>query len=408
MTVNIYTTDGSLLLGHALHDTVTAAVEAAVAKGTHLDKAHLAEAELRRARLPGAHLSGANLQGADMSKALLYRATLTNADLSNSTLSGADVAQAVLDGATLMRAYMSKVNLDGARLHDAWLVEAWLEDANLTGASLYNADLSRAYLVGARLEHVQLGNTNMHGAMIADNIRLVGRDAILQIGPVLQNQSLFAYNTDKGILYACADYFGPLDGLSREIARWFADEPDGTLHLAAFVKALECLRHRAQIWESTPAPSFSEEELATLRLFNQRLFDLGHWLRQQASAIEPALIESLKNPDDPLCDYDINAQIDYFMREDDPAWSSESDNILAIRNVCLREVSDEDFFNTNFNELASPEFQGEHHCWLFHDLYSHSYGPDRPANPLRECLRIDSVVVDIKVLRQYQLDIDSG
>ena len=63
---------------------------------------------------------------------------------------------------------------------------------------------------------------------------------------------------------------------------------------------------------------------------------------------------------------------------------------------------------TGLDQLAQ-----EAHCWLFHDLYSHSYGSyqgndDMKELSLQDCLRVGSIWVDIEVRHQAFLDIDSG
>ena len=54
------------------------------------------------------------------------------------------------------------------------------------------------------------------------------------------------------------------------------------------------------------------------------------------------------------------------------------------------------------------QLDGEPHCWLFHDLYDHSYGFSKPCVPLRDCLRIGKVWVDVVIRQQYCLDIATG
>lgn len=406
MTVKIYTTDGSVLVGHAPYDTVAAALEAAVASGTNLEAAHLADAVLEKAHLPSALLSRAMLQGANMKEAQLCRAVLTFADLTKVNLCYADLTFAFLCASDLTKAQLAGANLERARLSGATFTGANLSGADLSGADLSGTDLSGANLINARLEGVRLRGTNLDGATIAKGIKLVGHDAIVYIGPVVHGRSLFAFNTNRGIFYRCADYFGQGIGLSRSVADWFADEPDSVAQVNAFKKALESLDERVQIWRTAPKPPFSEEELEKLRLLNQRLTDLEIWLRQQAADIEPTLIESANAPEDPLSDYLIDAEISYYMREDDPDWSEEYNDPLAERDFFLTRLEDDDYA-ANFNDLpekAYPEFQGEHHCWLFHDLYGHG----NPPLPLRECLRVGKVVVDIKLIRQYSLDVESG
>lgn len=65
----------------------------------------------------------------------------------------------------------------------------------------------------------------------------------------------------------------------------------------------------------------------------------------------------------------------------------------------------------DFREAGRP-FPGRlnetPHCWLFHDLYDHSYGLGQPALSLRDCLRIDRIWVRVAVEHQATLDLETG
>ncbi|MDP1635258.1 MAG: hypothetical protein Q8L69_11335, partial [Gallionellaceae bacterium] len=68
-------------------------------------------------------------------------------------------------------------------------------------------------------------------------------------------------------------------------------------------------------------------------------------------------------------------------------------NIVDFRESC----------NSETEQLAA-----EPHCHLFHDLYDHSYGVEQPSVPLRDCLRIGTVWIDVVIRQQYCLDLETG
>lgn len=50
----------------------------------------------------------------------------------------------------------------------------------------------------------------------------------------------------------------------------------------------------------------------------------------------------------------------------------------------------------------------EPHCWLFHDLNDHAYGPASPMLSLEDCLRIGRIHVDVQIWQQYVFDAQGG
>ena len=77
--------------------------------------------------------------------------------------------------------------------------------------------------------------------------------------------------------------------------------------------------------------------------------------------------------------------------EDDSEYDEEDDNILIEQDELLSHIArpGQDQCDPDHN-WASPgeDFPGEHHCWLYHDLYDHT-GLD-----WRDLLRIDMIWVD--------------
>lgn len=167
-----------------------------------------------------------------------------------------------------------------------------------------------------------------------------------------------------------------------------------------------------RIWPKDDKP-FSKEEIAALRRLNKRLSGLERHLVEVAREIEPPLKGKTADPNDRMVDYEMEATLRFTLREDDAEYDDAEDNFLTIRKMDIKNVaqdecmdSDIDFCESRMKGMVS--FEGERHCYLFHDLYDHGYRLSSPRVSLRDCLRIGSVWTDVVIYRQYSLNIDTG
>jgi len=123
-----------------------------------------------------------------------------------------------------------------------------------------------------------------------------------------------------------------------------------------------------------------------------------------ATEVSPRLAAKVADPNDPMYDYEIEARLAFIMREEDPDYDEDNDNILTTRNETLKHLRPDE--SENFAETIGPKgLQAEPHCWRFHDLYDHEYGADSPSLSFHDCLRISKVLVDVKVCQQYDFDV---
>ena len=156
-----------------------------------------------------------------------------------------------------------------------------------------------------------------------------------------------------------------------------------------------------------------EAEVARLMTLNRRLAELEQHLRDQALVLEPTLRAKLADPTSRMYDYEIDAEIAYVLRDDDQEAVEDNDNILTHRDEMLKDIAKTRILvdGIDHRESVRPDMAqlgGEPHCWLFHDLYDHSYGFSMPSVPLRDCLRIGTILVDVVIRQQYCLDIATG
>ena len=158
---------------------------------------------------------------------------------------------------------------------------------------------------------------------------------------------------------------------------------------------------------------FEEAEVARLMTLNRRLTELEQHLRDQALVLEPELRSKLADPTNHMWDYEIDAKIAYILRDDDQEAAEDNDNFLTHREETLKDIARTRMLADGGNHRESgrtdmAQLGAEPHCWLFHDLYDHSYGFSMPSVPLRDCLRIGKIWVDVVIRQQYFLDIDTG
>lgn len=157
--------------------------------------------------------------------------------------------------------------------------------------------------------------------------------------------------------------------------------------------------------------SLTEAEIQQLLSLNRQLRDIGPFLRSIAEDVRPRLKGKLADPNDPMYDYEIDALIEFFLREDDPEYDEGDDNVLSTRDESLkhpRYQGDDEL--ADYSEPIGPEgLRAEPHCWRFHDLYDHDYGEESPSLSLRDCLRIGKILIDVQVWQQYSFaDFETG
>lgn len=151
------------------------------------------------------------------------------------------------------------------------------------------------------------------------------------------------------------------------------------------------------------------KDVQGLLQLNRHLAKLEDFLVAQESSLSAILANKEADPNDPMADYEIEAELHYTLREDDPEWSDDSDNFLTQRTESLKGsatcVMSDDFRE---NRPGMEEVNTEPHCWLFHDLYDHRYGLTKPDVPLLDCLRLGKVWVDVVIRQQYWLNLETG
>lgn len=155
----------------------------------------------------------------------------------------------------------------------------------------------------------------------------------------------------------------------------------------------------------SPSLQLSDDETEKLLALNRRLEGVFSHLQTVVADVTPRLEAKVADPNDPMHGYIIDAQIDYQLREDDPDYCADADNSLARRSEALEGLSKQEE-NCAASDLQRTGLQAEPHGWLLENLYDYDHGCDAQRVPMRDCLRIGRILVDVQVSQQYEFDSD--
>jgi len=159
-----------------------------------------------------------------------------------------------------------------------------------------------------------------------------------------------------------------------------------------------------------PTKLDSDSEITRLFALNRFLRCVNHFLLIYATEIRQHMATKQSWPGNFEAEFDIDARIAYVPYRDDPAVQTGDASPLANRELSLasnesvlantEKLDDDEDWNDRF---PSDGLGAEPHCWLFHDLYDHSYGCAAPALSLHDCLRVGEVRIDIVTELQLKM-----
>lgn len=147
----------------------------------------------------------------------------------------------------------------------------------------------------------------------------------------------------------------------------------------------------------------SEDEVAQLRVTNEKLKVLQDKLLAEAISLDRALYGRVEDKNDSLHDYEIELRILFYLKEDHICYKEDDDNIVTQIHEYLKgvfiHVSQRPWrWSGNHNEYrgwANHPMKNDHHCWWFHCLYDHN------NLDVSDILSIGSIRSDIVVSYQY-------
>lgn len=150
--------------------------------------------------------------------------------------------------------------------------------------------------------------------------------------------------------------------------------------------ALQFYRNR------THYSALTDREKKWLQHLNDRLYQIqklySSILRDKYLELEARVIDQ----NDWLQEFNLEFVITFYLREDDAAYSEDSDNVLITLDVI---GNDQPFGDENENWREGHDGCGDEiHCYLYHELYDHS-GLD-----WRDLLRIGNLYMEVKIDEQ--------
>jgi hypothetical protein len=172
-------------------------------------------------------------------------------------------------------------------------------------------------------------------------------------------------------------------------------------NLTALQNQLELIAPHSNI---NAAPDNTECE--RIQALNRRLHTLKSLLLARTAEIRQSLTQRLSNPDDPLGDIEIDINVVYVLRTDDPNWREDSDNFLTERQYTESCIRNQEDWRTG--GAFDPIPVSEQHDWLLHDLNDHDYGLGAGPLSWKNIARIGEIWVDLCIREQYFIQTDSG
>ena len=153
-----------------------------------------------------------------------------------------------------------------------------------------------------------------------------------------------------------------------------------------------------------PTDMTREQRLFLVNL-NNRLSEIEKQLKKETLEIITMMNKRLEDDADWINDYEIECTVEFYLNEDDPAYSDDEDNILAefTEGISLLRYADHSLLasSENWNDLSLPDLdnpeQREHHGWFYHQLYDHT------KITWEDMLRIGDIWVDINITLQHHL-----
>lgn len=175
---------------------------------------------------------------------------------------------------------------------------------------------------------------------------------------------------------------------------------------------LVCRLERLDSKLRKPHLGIKGDQVDPLLLLNRRLAEIEHLLDQVKQDVQPELLSKVADEGDPMSDFELEAKINYVLKESDPDWDDDSDNILTSRRNGIT-------FGKGVEKMSSERDFCEHmpglepisvepHCYLFHDLYDHSYGMAEQRLSFEECARVGEIWIDVVIRQQYFMNVETG
>lgn len=124
-----------------------------------------------------------------------------------------------------------------------------------------------------------------------------------------------------------------------------------------FEKRVERVVEEAKT-ETLKPSKYSADETQRLQQFNHSMNTVSRFMRQKAGTIRPAMQARLDDDTDALWDFEIEARVDYQLRNGDQEYDEGSDNYISCRSESLGKAHENDKINQDWRCGLTPN-----HLW---------------------------------------------
>jgi len=156
--------------------------------------------------------------------------------------------------------------------------------------------------------------------------------------------------------------------------------------------------------ESTPPQSYTKlhaKQKAWLMQLNTLLTQLENRFLPILNAKYKELQARSEDSIDWMIDFSLDYVTTFYIREDDPEFEIEDDNILMQIETMhfIKQQNDQawGFGYTNENYADGTCFEGERHCYTYHQLYDHF------CLDWLDILRIGNIRIDLRIDEQSNI-----
>jgi len=126
----------------------------------------------------------------------------------------------------------------------------------------------------------------------------------------------------------------------------------------------------------TKTEDLTREQRETLVQLNLTLARTERNIKKQGQQLQVECQNKIADASNFISDYELDVIITFWLKESDPDFDEERDNIVAVLNESIKHNNFTTHLggNKNHNEFQYWEWhsmQDEQHCWLYHCLYDH-------------------------------------
>jgi hypothetical protein len=165
--------------------------------------------------------------------------------------------------------------------------------------------------------------------------------------------------------------------------------------------------HKFTLSRGVKLKKFTEEDIVSFNKVNDQLSKLELQLTDKIQFQLDYLNKQEKDETSWIHDYELDLEIQFYLKESDPRYNDDIDNIVFEATHMLPGKHSDKHDAKEWFKSPEPDFRCEYAeilenpmCTLFRDIFYYSEFPDA------EVQNVDMIWVDIKVLPQIKIDLD--